>query len=51
MFGETGLVGYQVGIRIGRFSVQTPLVARPGLGTQARYEAPSDLRIESVQTQ
>ena len=34
--------------RIGRFPVQTPLGARPGLGTQPRYEAPGDLRAENV---
>ena len=28
---------------IGRFPAQTPLGPRPGLGTQPRYEAPSDL--------
>ena len=41
----------KIGIRIGRFLVQTPLGAQPGLGTQPRYEAPSDLRVESVETQ
>ena len=35
--------------RIGRFPVQTPLGARPGLGTQPHYEAPGDLRIELVE--
>ena len=38
-----------IGIRIGRFSVQTPLSARPGLGTQPRYEVPGDLRVELVE--
>ena len=33
---------------MGRFPVQTPLGARPGLGTQLRYEAPGDLRVEYV---
>ena len=28
--------------------VQTPLRARPGLGTQPHYEAPSDLRVKNV---
>ena len=40
-----------VAIRIGRFLVQTPLGARPGLGKQPRYKAPSDLRVEIVKTQ
>ena len=31
--------------------VQTPLGAWPGLGTQPCYEAPGDLRVESVETQ
>ena len=35
-------------VRIGRFPVQTPLGARPGLGTQPRYEVPGDLRVENV---
>ena len=30
------------------FPVQTPLGARPGLRTQPRYEAPSDLRVKNV---
>ena len=34
-----------------RFPVQNPLGARPGLGTQSRYEAPSDLHVKHVQTQ
>ena len=38
-------------LRIGRFPVQNPLGAQPGLGTQPRYEAPGDLRVEYVQTQ
>ena len=33
----------------GRFLVQNPLGTRPGLGTQPRYEAPSDLQVEHVQ--
>ena len=28
-----------------------PLGAQPGLGTQPRYEAPSDLRVDYEQTQ
>ena len=31
-----------------RFPVRTPLGARSGLGTQPRYEAPGDLRVEYV---
>ena len=42
-------MGYGVTIRIGRFLVQTPLGARPGLGTQPRYEAPGDLWVEIVE--
>ena len=34
---------------IGRFPIQTPLRAQPGLGTQPRYESPSSLRIEHRQ--
>ena len=34
--------------KIGRFPVQTPLRAWPGLGTQPRYEAPGDLRVKNV---
>ena len=48
--GESGLVGDFV-IRIGRFAVETALDARPGLGTQFRYEAPGDRRVEIVKTQ
>ena len=47
-FRESGLVGSGVVVRIGRFLVQTPLGARPGIGTQPRYEAPGDLRVENV---
>ena len=47
--GKSGLVGEGVGIRIGRFAVQTPLGARPGLGIQHRYEAPGDLWVELVE--
>ena len=35
-------------IRIGRFPFRTLLGTRPGLGTQPRYEAPGDLRVEYV---
>ena len=35
----------------GQGAVQTPLGARPALGTQPRYEAPGDLRVEIVKTQ
>ena len=37
--------------KCGRFPVQTPLGARPGLGTEPRYEVPGDLRVEIVKTQ
>ena len=37
--------------RFRRFLVQTPLGARLGLGTQPCYEAPGDLRVETVKTQ
>ena len=30
------------------FPVQTPLGARPGLGTQPHYEASGDPRVENV---
>ena len=36
-------------VTIGRFLVQSPLGARPGLGTQPRYEAPGDLRVKNRQ--
>ena len=51
ILGESGLVGQGGVIRIGRFLVQTPLGARPGLGTQPRFEAPGDLRAKIVNTQ
>ena len=44
-------MGLGVVIRIGRFPVHTPIVAQAGLGTQSRYEAPGDLRVELVKTQ
>ena len=37
--------------RIGRFPVQTPIGARPGLGTQPCYGVPGGLGIENVKTQ
>ena len=46
LFRESGLVGHGVTTRIGRFSVQTLLVAQLGLGTQPRHEAPGDLQVE-----
>ena len=30
------------------FPIQTPPAARPGLGTQPRYEAPGDLRVKNA---
>ena len=33
--------------RIGWFSVRNLLDTRPGLGTQSRFEAPGDLRVET----
>ena len=41
-------MGKGVVIRIGRVLVQTPLGARPGLGTQPRFEAPSNLKVENA---
>ena len=32
---------------IGRFLVQTPLGAQPGLGTQPRYEVSDDVQVET----
>ena len=46
---ESGLVGLEVGIRIGRFLIRTPLGVQPNIGTRPRYEAPSDLRDELVE--
>ena len=31
---------------MGKFPAQTPLGARPGFGTQPRYEAPGELQVE-----
>ena len=36
---------------IRRFTVQTPLGARPGLGTQCCYEVPCDLRVKNGKAQ
>ena len=40
---------YGVAIRIGRIQDETPLYARPGLGTHHFYEAPGDRRVEIVE--
>ena len=48
MFEDSYLVG--VAIRIGRFSVQSPLGARLGSGTQPRYDAPGDHPVKIVKT-
>ena len=37
-------------IWMGRFPVQIPLGTQPGLGTQPRYEAPSNLQFENENT-
>ena len=42
-------MGNDVTVRNGRFPAQTPLGARPGLGTQPRYEASGDLLVEIVE--
>ena len=42
-------MGYGVGIRIRRFTVQTPLGAWLGLGTLPRYVAPGDLQVELLE--
>ena len=34
-----------------RFPIQRRLSARPGLGTQSRYETPVEVRVEFVKTQ
>ena len=49
--GMIDLVDEGVAIEIGRFPIQTPLGARPGLGSQPRYEAPGNLRVKIVKTQ
>ena len=36
-------------VRIGRFPIQSPLGARLSLGTQPRYKAPGDPRVENVE--
>ena len=43
---ESGIVGWDVAIRIGKFPIQTPLDARPGLGTQPHYEAPGGIKVQ-----
>ena len=43
--GGNGLVGQGIAIRIGRFLVQTPLGAQPGLETQPHYKAAGDLQV------
>ena len=47
-FGESGLVGQGIVLRTGRFPVQTPVGAWPGLGTQPHYEAHGDPRVENA---
>ena len=47
-FGESGLVGQGIVLRTGRFPVQTPVGAWPGLGTQPHYEAPGDPWVENA---
>ena len=39
-------MGSGIGSKIGKFLVQTPLGAWPGLGTQPHYEAPGDLQVK-----
>ena len=41
-------MAYGVVVRIGRFLIQNPLSARPGLGTQSRYVALGEPRVENV---
>ena len=45
-WGESGIVGKGVAIRIVRLLVQTPPGARPYLGTQPSYEASGDLQVK-----
>ena len=47
-WGESGLVGQGAVTRIRRFPVRTLLGARPGLGTQPRYEASGNLLVDYV---
>ena len=47
-FGESGLLGKGVVIRMGRFPVQTSLGTWPDLGTQPCCEAHGDLQVEIV---
>ena len=37
-------------IKMGRLPAETPLDTQPGLGTQPRYEALGDLRVEIVKS-
>ena len=43
---ENGRVGSGVTLRIERIPVQAPLGARPGFGTEPRYEASGGLWVE-----
>ena len=49
--GESGLVGSVIIIGIGKFPVETPIGARPNLGTQPRYQTLGDLWVEIVKMQ
>ena len=42
-------MGKGIGIRNGRFLVQTPLGAWLGFGIQPRYKAPGDLQVKLVE--
>ena len=42
-------MGQGIVIRIGRFPVQIPLGAWPGLGPQPPYKTPGDLWVEIVE--
>ena len=42
---ESGLVGYEIAIRIRRFPVQSPLGAQLVLGAQPHYKTPGDLQV------
>ena len=46
LIGESGLVVKSVVSRVGRFPVQSPIGALPGLETQSRYQAPDEFRVE-----
>ena len=45
------LMGLDIAIKIGRFSVQSLLGAWPGIGIQPCYKAPGDLRVKIAKTQ